>query len=157
VAMSLWKKLRLRFGPTTLQDPDFGLLVYMHIAKNPARSYWEGEWLFPPTHTKVSIALPGAADGPDASGRAFYLSLPERFADVIGRCRPLLDRVFQEWLGRPLSADLWSDVKIVGLDLEAPSQRPFEWSVGFETLGEKWLGVNIPFLGEQPQEPTVDT
>jgi hypothetical protein len=31
------------------------------------------------------------------------------------------------------------------------------WDVGFETTGEKWLGITIPFVGDRPQDPVVDT
>jgi hypothetical protein len=139
-----------------LQDDDFGRLVFMHIRNNPSRSYWEGEWFFPLTRTNVSIALPGTVEGPVASGRAFYLSMPARFDRVIDQVRPILDRVFREWFGRPIAADLWSDVKLGGFDLEDPDGVPIAWDMGFESLGEKSLGITVPFLGEQPQEPTVD-
>ena len=45
-------------------DPDFGRLLYMHIAPDPAKSYWEAEWLFPPTGTRIAIGLPGTKEGP---------------------------------------------------------------------------------------------
>jgi hypothetical protein len=34
---------------------------------------------------------------------------------------------------------------------------PIRWDVGFETVGEKWLGITIPVVGEEPQKPTIDT
>ena len=155
--MGVLKELRLRLRPPVLQDPDFGRLVYMYIGNDPSRSYWEGEWLFPPTGTTVSIALPGTADGPVASGRAFYLSMPGRFDRIMELVRPTLDRVFRECFGRPVAADLWSDVKLGGFDIEDPDGVPTAWNVGFESLGDTWLGITVPFLDEQPQEPTVDT
>ena len=155
--MGLLNEFRLRFRPPALADPDFGRLLYMYIPRDPSRSYWEGEWLFPPTATKVAITLPGTLAGPRESGREFYLALPMRFERVLDSARPALDRVLREWLGRPLSPDIWKDVKLGGFGLENPDVVPTAWDIGFETVGEKWLGITIPFVGDEPQEPLIDT
>jgi hypothetical protein len=155
--MGLLNELKLRFRPPRLQDPVFGPLLYMYVPRNPGRSYWEGEWLFPPTETKVAISLPGTLEGPSDSGRAFYLKLPAEFDQILRRARPVLDRVFLEWIGRPLNADLWQDVTLGGFGVENPAVVPTTWDVGFETKGEKWLGITIPFVGDRPQDPVVDT
>lgn len=149
------KDLRLRFRPPRLDDPAFGMLRYMHIP--PTRSYWEGEWLFRPTGTKVAIGLPGTPEGPAEQGRAFYLALPAKFEQVVEQVRPVLDGVFREWIGRPLNPDLWQEVKLGGFNVEDPSVAPTQWDVGFETTGDKWLGITIPFVGDQPQDPVVET
>ena len=111
----------------------------------------------PPTNTKVTVSLPGTLAGPRESGRAFYLGLPARFDQLIERVRPVLDEVFRQWLGRPLRADVWQDVKLGGFGVEDPDVVPIRWDVGFETVGEKWLGITIPVVGEEPQKPTIDT
>src|SRR5262249_51567786 len=98
------KELRLRLRQPRFLDPVFGPLLYIHIPRVPSRSYWEGEWLFSPTQTRVAVSLPGPAEGPAESGRAFYLALPARFDEVIRQVRPILDQVFLEWLGRPLNS-----------------------------------------------------
>ena len=116
--MGLLKELRLRFRPPRMEDPDFGVLLYMHIPHAPANSYWEGEWLFPATRTKVAIALPGGLDGPDIKARAFYLELSTQFDHVVKQVWPALDRVFREWIGRPLDTDLWKDVRLSGFGVE---------------------------------------
>ena len=113
--------------------------------------------MFPPTTTKVAISLPGTLAGPRESGREFYLALPVRFERVLDSARPVLDRVLREWLGRPLSSDIWKDVKLGGFGLENPDVVPTNWDIGFETVGEKWLGITIPFVGDEPQDPVVDT
>ena len=155
--MRLLNELSLRFRPRRLQDPVFGTLLYMYIPRDPSRSYWEGEWLFPATQTKVAITLPGTVEGPRESGRAFYAAVPARFDDIIARARPALDEVFTEWLGRPLNADIWQDVALGGFGLEDPDIVPVAWDVGFETTGERWLGITVPFIGDDPQPPIVDT
>jgi hypothetical protein len=155
--MGLLKELRLRFRPPALVDPDFGRLLFMYIPREPSRSYWEAEWLFPPTATKIAISLPGTPAGPRDSGRAFYLALPMRFEHVLESVRPVLDRALREWLGRPLNLDIWKDVKLAGFGVEDPDVDPIAWDVGFETIGEKWLGITIPFVGDEPQEPAIDT
>ena len=155
--MGLLQNFLLQIRPPVLQDPDFGRLLYMHIPRDPSRSYWEAEWLFPPTGTKVAISLPGTLDGPLDSGRAFYLAIPARFTELMVRVRPVLDRVFREWLHRPLAADLWHDVQLGGFGVEDPAAAPISWNAGFEAVGEKWLGITIPFIGDEPQEPVIDT
>ena len=155
--MSLFKELSLRFRPPRLQDPVFGPLLFMYIPRDPSRSYWEGEWLFPPTQSKVTVSLPGPVEGPNESGRAFYLGLPARFDEIIVRVKPALDQVFLEWLGRPLSSDIWQDVELGGFGIEDPTAASIAWDIAFETKGEKWLGSTIPFVGHDPQRPVIDT
>ena len=155
--MSLLKEFRLRWRPPRLPDPVFGPLLYMYIPRDPSESYWEGEWLFPPTQTKVAVTLPGSVEGPAESGRAFYLALPARFEEIIHRVRPALDQAFLEWLGRPLNPDMWQDVELAGFGVEDPAAVPVAWDVGFEAKGEKWLGITIPFVGDDPQQPVIDT
>lgn len=155
--MGLLRELRLRFRPPRLEDPSFGTLLYMHIPRAPEKSYWEGEWLFPPTGSKVAISVPGTPLGPNDSARAFYLAMPARFERIIEVVRPVLDGVFREWIGRPLSPSLWQDVKLAGFCMENPKGIPTTWDIGFETTGEKWLGITIPFVGDRPQDAIVDT
>jgi hypothetical protein len=140
-----------------MEDPDFGRLLYMYIPRAPGDSYWEGEWLFPATGTKVAIALPGGLDGPEPEARRFYLGLPAQFDLLVKQLRPALDRAFQEWIGRPLNPDLWQDVRLSGFGIEDLKIVPTTWDVAFETTGEKWLGITIPFVGDTPQDPVVDT
>lgn len=155
--MNLLQRILAPFKPLALEDPEFGTLLFMHIPRNPAKSYWECEWLFPPTNTRISIALPGSAEGPAASSRAFYLGLTDDFARILNLARPKLDHAIREWLDRPLSADLWKDVRLSGFGVENPSASPREWDISFETTGSKWLGIMIPFVGDEPQDPVIDT
>lgn len=98
--MGLLKELRLRFRPPRLHDPEFGPLLFMYIPRDHSKSYWEGEWLFPPIGTKIAIGLPGSVEGPDEAGRRFYWARPARFEEIVRRARPELDRVFVQWMGR---------------------------------------------------------
>jgi hypothetical protein len=68
-----------------------------------------------------------------------------------------LDRVFVQWMGRPLNSELWCDVKLAGFGVEDPVAVPTRWDIAFETVGQKWLGITIPFIADEPQEPVVDT
>lgn len=155
--MGLLTELRLRFRPPRRQDPIFGELLYMHIARDPKQSYWEGEWLFPSTGSRVAITLPGALEGPQETGRKFYLQLAAEFDEIMQVSTPVLDGVFREWIGRPLNADVWQDVTLGGFSVEDPGSAPVVWDIGFETKGNKWLGITIPFIGDEPQDPVVDT
>jgi hypothetical protein len=129
----------------------------MYIPNAPERSYWEGEWLFPKTRSTISIALPGGEDGPLAESRQFYLDLPGRFEQVLSAARPKLAEVFRNWLNQELPQDIFAVVKLAGFDIEDPKAQPLEWDISFETTGEKWLGIVIPFQGGTPQEAVVDT
>jgi hypothetical protein len=129
----------------------------MYIPNAPERSYWEGEWLFPRTRSAISIALRGGEDGPLPESRQFYLDLPGRFEQVLSAARPKLAEVFRNWLNQELPEDIFAVVKLAGFDIEDPKAQPLEWDISFETTGEKWLGIVIPFRGGTPQEAVVDT
>jgi hypothetical protein len=155
--MGLLHRLRLRFSPPRITDPDFGNLLFMYIPNAPERSYWEGEWLFPKTKSAISIGLPGGESGPLPEARQFYLDLPGRFEEVLSAARPKLAEVFRSWLHQELPEDIFTVVKLAGFDVEDPKAQPLEWDISFETTGEKWLGIVIPFRGDTPQEAVVDT
>jgi hypothetical protein len=149
--------LKLRVSPPRMSDPDFGSLLFMYIPNAPERSYWECEWPFPPTGTVISISLPGTLEGPDPLARQFYLALPGRFERVVAACREPLREVWSSWFASELPEDLFSAVKLAGFGLEDARARPLRWDVGFETIGDKWLGITVPFVDDVAQAAAVDT
>ena len=155
--MSFFRNLKLWLFPPRMIDPDFGKLIFMHIEKYPERSYWECEWTFPATGEVVGIILPGGESGPDAEARQFYLGLSARFDSILKACRPKLEQVFRDWRSQPLPQDMFMAVKLTSFDLENPQANPVCWGVGFETTDDDWLGITIPFVGENAEEPEVDT
>lgn len=155
--MGLLDKLKQWLSPPRISDPDFGELLFMFIRNAPERSYWECEWRFPRTNTTISISLPGGAEGPLPESREFYLGLPARFDDILTRARPKLEVVFSEWLDRELPADLFSELTLAGFDLEDPRADALEWDVSFETTGDTWLGITVPFSGEEANDAVVDS
>jgi len=155
--MGLLHSLKLRFSPPRVNDPDFGRLLFMYIPNAPERSYWECEWTFPKTSTVISIGLPGGENGPFPDSRQFYLDLPGRFDQILAQIRPKLAKVFKTWLQQDLPQDIFTVVKLAGFSLEDPTVRPLQWDISFETTGEKWLGITVPFEGDTPQEAVVDT
>ena len=155
--MGFLHNLKLRFSPPSMNDPDFGRLLFMFVPVAPHRSYWEGEWTFPSTGRPIGIGLLGSESGPIPEARQFYLSLPERFEKILAAARPKLEEVFKIWLRQELPNDIFTVVELSGFDVDNPRTCPQEWSVSFETKGEKWLGIVIPFIGEEPHEAVVDT
>ncbi len=155
--MSFLNRLRLRFSPPRLTDSEFGELRFIYIANAPDRSYWEGEWKFPQTSDVVSIFLPGTEDGPLPESRAFCLSLPNRYEKILADARPKLAKVFRDWLDQELPDDMFSVVKLAGFGVDDPGTESSKWDVGFETLGDKWLYITIPYEGEIPGEPMIDS
>jgi len=149
--------LKLWVSPPKMSDPDFGPLIFMHMSKAPERSYWEGEWKFPGTGTPVFIALRGGENGPTQEAREFYLELPRRFEQIVRLCQPRLEQVFRDWLGQSLPTDIFSVLKLSGFDVEDPTQHPPQWNVSFETTGDKWLSITVPFVAEVAMEAEVDT
>ena len=129
----------------------------MHIGKHPERSYWECEWIFPKTGSPVAVALRGGESGPSPEVREFYLSLSGQFERIMALCRPRLEQVFTEWFGQSLPENIFVVLKLSGFGVEDPKEQPVRWDVSFETTGEKWLGITIPFVGDTPSEATVDT
>ena len=155
--MGFFRDLRLQWAPPRRLDADFGELTFIFIPNAPARSYWEAEWTFPPTGTKVSIALDGDEAGPSQGAREFFLAIPARFPGLIETVRPALDQVFLRWYGRPLARDPWQDLTLAGFGLESVDADGASWDVSFEATGEKWLGIRVPIRGERVLEAEVDT
>ena len=161
--------LRLRFFPLRRLDPDFGTLLFIFIPNAPERSYWEGAWIFPKTGDLVGIGLDGDETGPFDGSRQFFLSLPDRFDFILAAVRPKLTQVFAEWLQQDLPTDMFSAVKLSGFGFDIAnrgtgpdaltdiSSGQMTWDVTFETTGNRWLGITIPFAGDEPTEPIVDT
>jgi hypothetical protein len=155
--MRFLQRLKLRFSPPRLVDPDFGEILFMYIPNAPERSYWECEWRFPKTGDVVSIALPGTESGPLPESRIFFLALSARFESILAAVRPKLSQVFRSYLDRDLPDNLFSELRLAGFSLENPKASPVAWDIAFETTGERWLGIAVPFVGDCAQEPTVDT
>ena len=155
--MGIFHNLKLRLLPPRITDPDFGHLIFMYIPNAPERSYWECEWRFPKTGTEISIGLPGGESGPTAEARQFYLGLPGRFEQILASVRPQLQEVFRTWLQQDLPQDIFTVTRLAGFGLEDPRARPVRWDVSFETIGDKWLGITIPFVGDIAQNAVVDT
>ena len=155
--MGLLDWLKAGIKPLQLDDPDFGRMTFMHIPNAPEKSYWEAEWRFPPLGYEVSIGLPGDKAGMAAGAKEFYLSRAAEFERILNLVRPGLDAVSRTWLGRPLAENIWSDFKLAGFDVEDLAATPLRWNVAFETVGNQWLGITIPMLGNIAQEPVVDT
>lgn len=151
-------RLKLRLKPPRKVDPAFGPMVFMYIANEPSRSYWEAaEWLFPPRGHTVTVSLPGDERGPSQAARDFMLGRVRDFERTIDVARPRLDQVFRRWLGRPVADDLWQDLKLAGFDVQDPTAEPIEWDISFETTRTRWLGISVPFVGDVPHDPVVDT
>jgi hypothetical protein len=155
--MGILRNLKLRFSTPRITDPDFGSLLFMFIANAPEKSYWECEWTFPKTATVINIVLPGGEDGPMPEARQFFLSLPGRYDQILAAARPKLEQVFKTWLQQDLPQDIFTVLELGGFGVEDPRVQPVEWDVEFETTGEKWLGITIPFIGDIAQEAIVDT
>lgn len=155
--MGILHNLKLRFSPPRITDLDFGSLLFMFIPNAPERSYWECEWKFPKTGTEISIALPGGESGPLPEARQFYLSLPGRFEQILAAARPQLQEVFRTWLLQDLPQDIFTVVKLSGFGLQDAKAQPVHWDISFETTGNKWFGIIIPFVGDTAQKATVDT
>lgn len=152
LSFKLWKIL-IGLRPT-IYSTHLGL---HYIPKYPERSYWECEWKFPKTGTVISIGLPGGESGPLPESRQFFLSLPERFDQIVVQARPKLAEALKSWLQEDLPLDIFTAVKLGGVGLDDPRARPVQWGISFETTGENWLGITIPFEGDTPQEAVVDT
>jgi len=155
--VGLFGKLFKPFQPLTMEDAEFGRLTFMPIKENPARSYWEAEYVFPPTGAVVSAGLQGTEEGPLPAAREFYRKMEARFADTMKAVTPSLEREFQEWLRRPLSENPWDDLVLSGFGVDDPTADPLAWDVMFETTGDKWLAFTVPFIGDAVQTVVVDT
>ena len=154
--MAFFHSFKLWLFPPRMTDPEFGSLLFMHISKCPERSYWECRWTFPKAGTTVEIALPGGESGPMPEARRFYLDLPGRYEQILAVARPRLEQALER-LDRPLPPGIFTVVQLTGFGLEDPKEKPIRWDVSFETNGDKWFGITIPFVGETAMEAVVDT
>ncbi len=155
--MGFLRNMKLWLSPPKIVDPVFGKLVFMHIGNHPERSYWEGEWKLPKQEHSIEISLRGCEAGPSEESRRFYLSLADKIGQITDRCRPQIAKVFREWLNRDTPDDIFSELKLTGFEIDDPNERPLRWSVQFETTGERWLGITIPFVDDTPGDAEIDT
>jgi hypothetical protein len=148
----------MQFKPPKIQDPDFGELIFMFISNAPKRSYWEGEWLFPPANTKIGITLDGDEYGPNQDARKWYLDyIPSRYDEMKKMISPILKIALRKWTNENIEGDVYRYVKLVGIGVENSKVDPTKWDISFETTGKKWLFISIPFIGNDPQEAEIDT
>ena len=156
--MKFFDNLKLRFSPPRFLDPEFGELIYMYIPANPSESYWEGEhWSFAHTKTEIAVFLPGDESGPLPQGRDFLLGIADRYEEALSASVLRLREVFTEYLNRSLPQDIFSEVKLVAIGIEDVKTTPISWDISFETTGDDWLGIKIPFVGMESQPAVVDT
>src|SRR5579862_3350699 len=106
--MGVFHNLKLRFSPPQIADAAFGKLVFRFIPNSPQRSYWECEWKFPKTGTEISIVLPGDETGPLPEARQFFLSLPDRFEQILAAARPQLEEIFRFRLNQELPQNIFT-------------------------------------------------
>jgi hypothetical protein len=100
---------------------------------------------------------PRRRERPDNDARQFYLDLHARFDSIVTACHPKLEQVFRDWRGGQIPQDIFKGIKLMGFGLEDPQEQPIRWDVGFETTDDNWLSIKIPFVGNTPKEPLVDT
>ncbi|PJZ70839.1 hypothetical protein CH373_06100 [Leptospira perolatii] len=155
--MSFLKRLKLRFVPLLLQDPELGQMRFMYISHRPENSYWECEWFFPPTKTNVFLPIRGTEEGPNQQHRKFYLDLVARFDFILQASRPQLAAAYKQWADKELPSDIFSAFELAAFGLEDPGANPVHWEVSFEATGETWIYVTISFVGNEAQSAVVDT
>lgn len=71
--------------------------------------------------------------------------------------RPILTKVLSDWLEDRLPNDPHTVVKVTGFNVSDPLSDPVAWEISFETVGERWLAVTVPFIGSIAEEAIVDT
>jgi hypothetical protein len=102
------------------------------------------------------ITLCGDESGPQPEFRRFYLELPGRFNEILAACRPVLEEVYRDELQKALPTDIFTALKVAGFRVEDPNEQPVHWEVSFESTGDEYLGISIPFAGELALAPEVD-
>ena len=92
-----------------------------------------------------------------AEWRRFYLDLPNRFSTILAMCRPVLEKVYQDELLKSPPADIFTVFRPTGFGVKDPNEEPVHWDVSFENTGDEFLVISIPFQGEIPMSPEVET
>jgi hypothetical protein len=104
---------------------------------------------------KLRVSPPRMSD-PDF-GSLLFMYIPNAPERSYWECEWPLQDVWSSWFASELPEDLFSAVKLAGFGLEDARARPLRWDVGFETIGDKWLGITVPFVDDVAQAAAVDT
>jgi len=157
--VSILSKLFGKFEDIKMQDPDFGEMTFMEVAEHPERSYWEGEWRYPPTGTRIGVFIPGDASGLMGEARAFIMQKQHEWDKIISAVFPKLFPEYTEWAKRALSADILSDLDLASISVELPIVLPITWEISFETKEEeeKWRYFNVGMKDWTVEYVSVDT
>jgi hypothetical protein len=68
-----------------------------------------------------------------------------------------LAKAWRVWYEAELPEDIFDCLRLSSFQVEDPDARPLRWDVMFETTGEKWLAMSIPFIDDVPQKAVVDS
>jgi hypothetical protein len=157
--MGVLSKLFGKSEVVKMQDPDFGEMVFMEIAEHPERSYWEGEWHYPPTATQIGVFIPGDASGLRSEARAFILQKQHEWDKIVSAVLPVLSPKYTEWTERVLAPGILSDLDLAPISVKLPVVSPITWEISFETREneEKWRFSNIGMKDWAVEYVAVDT
>jgi hypothetical protein len=141
-------------GQSGITCPSFGNSDIFHRISS-AQSNVSGtvrNWL---QGLKLRVSPPRMSD-PDF-GSLLFMYIPNAPERSYWECEWPLQDVWASWFASELPEDLFSAVKLAGFGLEDARARPLRWDVGFETIGDKWLGITVPFVDDVAQAAAVDT
>lgn len=107
-------------------------------------------WELPEAHAKVGCnSIPGTKDGPYPEAREFLLRKRALLSELWEPCRAILEQERTRWFPQRSGEPLHDCFVLTSLGLDEPITDPPNWSVGFESLGSRWIYVEIEFKGDE--------
>jgi hypothetical protein len=145
----MFGRLLDRLRPKRLEDPIFGRLLFIR-AKNPARSYWEGEGAFKPLGTDIEYFIAADETGPGETQRELYRLMASNFDRLFATVAPMLQSEYEastESSSRPDAAPVF---RLSSLSIPRKESDDMEWEMNFSCSdSDDWL-FTVQMRGWQP-------
>ena len=131
-----------------VEDPVFGRLLYMHIKRDPSRSYWEGGGVFAPTGAQIEYFVNADEGGPGEGQRALYRQIAARWPELREVARRMLAENHREQFGSAL-ADVWEVYAFASVSIPVDESPEMEWELTFESKDDGHL-YTVEMTGWRP-------
>lgn len=145
------------FGKTVkIGDAFFGEMVFVEIANDPLKNYFECERYFRPGGEKIGLSITGSLSGPTQRQKDFFTQVENDYSLLIPRLVRIIEREFGAWMASPFIKDFAKEFKPGYLSIPTCEEQPVEWEIAFDTVHDVNHTVTVGLLGYEPQYVQVD-
>jgi len=155
--MELLSNLLKKFRPLEVQDDFFGRITYMRMPKGRI-SYWEAKRVFAPTGREIEVFIdaPAPEQAPQQLQREFFLSVENRFKELLAASEAILRPQFEEWVRRPLSEPLEREFTMASFSIPCAALDHATWEVSFESKTDENHLFTVTLHGLAATDVTID-